>query len=578
VENAEVARLFREVADLLEIQVANPFRVRAYRTAARVVEECPERMEELACDGLKRLDALPGIGPDLAGKIEEIVRTGQLAMLSELQEETPRGAVELMRIPTVGPKRARVLVENLRIGSLDELREAAQAGRIRALPGFGEVTERKLLHELEIQAGAEARILRPGALQYGEALLAYLRARKGVKCAEIAGSYRRCRETVGDLDVLVSAGRDSDVMAAFVAYPEVAEIIASGPTRAAIRLRSGLQVDLRKVPDAGFGAALHYFTGSKAHNIAIRRMGQKLGLKINEYGVYRGKKRVGGKTEEEVFEAVGLPWIPPELREERGEIEAAAAGRLPALVQLEQIRGDLHVHTKATDGRNSLEEMAEAAEALGYEYLAITDHSPAVRIALGMKPAGFRRQWKEIDTLNARGGKLRLLKGAEVDILPDGTLDLPDEVLEELDVVVASIHSKLDLSEREQTRRVVKALGHRCVDVLGHPTGRLIGRRGPAALDLDQVLAAAADHGVMLEVNSQPDRLDLDDLAVRASAKRDLKLVISTDAHSTAELRFMRWGVDQARRGWAELQRIANTLSLEDLLPLLHGGRYRGNG
>jgi DNA polymerase (family 10) len=576
IENAEVARIFREVADLLEIQQANPFRVRAYRNAARIVEECPEPMDELARNGAKKLDALPGVGPDLAGKIQEIVRTGGLSMLGELEGSTPPGAAELMRIPSIGPKRARILAEKLQIQTLESLREAAAAGRIHELPGFGQTTEQKILHELETRAGIETRVLRPVAVQYAESLLKYLRAQKGVKRIEIAGSYRRCRETVGDLDILVSAGRGSGVVEAFVNYPEMEEILAHGPTRAAIRLRSGLQVDLRKVPEIGYGAALHYFTGSKAHNIAIRRMGQRRKLKINEYGVFRGEKRVGGRTEEEVFRAVGLPWIPPELRENRGEIEAAAVGRLPALVTQEEIQGDLHVHTKSSDGRNTLAEMVEAAEALGYVYLAITDHSPAVRIARGMKPAGFRRQWKEIDRLNARAGTLRILKGAEVDILPDGTLDLPDAILDELDVVVASVHSKLDLPQREQTRRIVRALKHRCVDVLGHPTGRLLGRRGPSAFALEDILKAAADHGVLLEVNAQPDRLDLDDVSVRAVTEHGLRLVISTDAHSTAELRFMRWGVEQARRGWAENGTVANTFSLEKLLPLLHGCRHGG--
>jgi DNA polymerase (family X) len=572
-ENAEVARLFREVADLLEIQDANPFRVRAYRTAARTVEELPEPIDALAQQGIERLDALPGIGEDLAGKIQEIVRSGTLTLLTELERTVPRGTPELMHVPGLGPKRARVLVEHLKIRSLDELQRAAEAGRIHTLPGFGAKTEQKILHELEARRTDERRIGRSVAAQYGESLLGYLRALPGVQQAEIAGSYRRCRDTVGDLDVLVSGGRGAEVIERFLAYPEVAEVLARGPTKASVRLRSGLQVDLRVLKEASFGAGLHYFTGSKAHNIAVRRRGQQRGLKINEYGVYRGGKRIAGRTEEEVFAAVELPWIPPELREDRGELEAAREHRLPQLVELTDIRGDLQLHTRDSDGRNTLEEMAEAAEARGYEYMAVTDHSAAVRIARGMDAAGFRRQMKRIERLNRRLQKLTVLKGAEVDIRANGSLDLPDALLEKLDLVLIAAHSKLELPAREQTRRLVKALQHPSVDVLGHPTGRLLGRRRGMSFDLDEVIRAAADHGVLLEVDAQPDRLDLDELGCCAAIEHGVRLVISTDAHAVAELRFMRWGVEQARRGWAEKDDIANTRPLGELLKLLHRGR-----
>lgn len=574
IENAEVARIFRELADLLEIQGANPFRVRAYRNAARTVEELPEPVDALVSDSPERLTALPGIGEDLAGKIVELVRTGGLRALEEAGRDLPKGLVDLKRVRGLGPKRARALYHSLRITNLEQLERAARAGRIRELRGFGPKTETRILQELEARAatGAEERVTRATAAQYGKALLRYLRAVPGVRRAEIAGSFRRCRETVADLDILVD-GEPSPLADRLISYPEVGEVLARGPTRSSVRLRSGLQVDLRVLPSESYGAGLHYLTGSKAHNIAVRRLGQQRGLKISEYGVVRGKRQIGGRTEEEVFGAVGLPWIPPELREDRGEIDAAREGRLPRLVELADLRGDLQMHTTDSDGRDDLPAMVEAAEALGYEYVAITDHSPAVRVAGGLDRAGFGRQMKQIDRVNAGLKTLTVLKGAEVDIRTDGSLDLDDETLQALDIVVVSVHSKFDLPEREQTERILTALTHPAVDVLGHPTGRVLGRRPAMRLDLERVLRAAVDHGVLLEINAQPERLDLDDLAGRAAIDQGATLVVSTDAHAVAELRFMRWGVDQARRGWATARHVANTLPLDRLLRLLHGRR-----
>lgn len=575
VANAEVARVFRELADLLEIQGANPFRVRAYRNAARTIEELPESIAVLARQGAARLAELPGIGADLAGKIVELVDTGSLGAFETARREVPPGLLELVRVRGLGPKRARALYDALGIESVGELEAAARAGRVRAVKGFGVRTEERILEEIAARraAGTDRRLLRAQAAQYGEVLLDFLREVPGVRQAEIAGSFRRARETVGDLDILVEAAAASPVVARFANHPDVAEVLEEGPTRVSVRLRSGLQVDLRVLGGESYGAGLHYFTGSKAHNIAIRRLGQQRGLKINEYGVFRGRRRVGGRTEAEVFEAVGLPWIPPVLREDRGEIDAAREGRLPRLVELSDIRGDLQVHTTATDGRDSLEAMAEAAEALGYEYLAITDHSPAVRVTGGLDRAGFRRQGRRIDRLNARLRRLTVLKGAEVDILADGSLDLDDATLEGLDLVVISVHAALDLPEAAQTERLLRALAHPAVDVLGHPTGRLLGRRAPMRFDRDRVLRAARDNGVLVEINAQPERLDLDDLGCRAAIEAGVRLVVSTDAHATAELGFMRWGVDQARRGWAEKRDIANTLPLPRLRQLLHGQR-----
>lgn len=573
IENAEVARILRHMADVLEIESANPFRIRAYRNAARLIEEFPQRIDALARSDPHRLTELPGIGKDLAGKICEICKTGALSALKQVENKAPRGAIELMQLPGLGPKRTRILCERLHVHSLGQLQRAAQGGRIHRLKGFGERMEQRILHELLLRTNEQPRMLRAVADQYAQSLVNYLRALPKVQRVEVAGSYRRCRETVGDLDILITCPPDVAVAKHFVAYPQVKEVLAMGSTKASIRLQCGLQVDLRVVPPQSYGAALYYFTGSKAHNIAIRRLGQQRALKINEYGVFKGKRRIAGAEEAEIFAAVGLPLIPPELREDRGEIEAARQGKMPHLIEQRDICGDLHAHTTDSDGRDALAEMAHAAEAIGYEYLAITDHGPALRMVQGLDAAGFRRQMARIDRLNDRLHKMTVLKGAEVDIHPDGSLDLDDALLEELDIVLVSIHSKFDLPGEAQTLRIIRALQHPAVDVLAHPTGRLIGKRRGMLIDVDQIYRAAADHGVILEINAQPERLDLDDVSARAAAARGLFLEISTDAHSAHELSFMRWGIDQARRGWIEKSHVANTRPLKELMKLLHRGR-----
>jgi DNA polymerase (family 10) len=573
VENAEVARIFREIADLLEIQDANTFRVRAYRNAARTVEELSEPVATIVCDDPKRLTELPGIGADLAGKISEIVRTGTLGALRELEHKCPRGAVEIMRVRGLGPKRARILCDKLHVASKSDLLRAAKAGRIHDLKGFGEKTEQLILHELTIPGDNEGRMLRSVAEQYGQSVLRHVRALPGVSQAEIAGSYRRGKETVGDLDVLVCCESGVSLVEHFLGFPEIGEVLAQGPTKVTVRLKCGLQVDVRVVPQRSYGAALYYFTGSKAHNITVRRVGQQRGLKINEYGVFRGACQVGGASEEEVFASVGLPWIPPELREDRGEIEAAREGKLPRLIEQRDIRGDLQCHTTDSDGRDSLEAMAEAAEALGYEYLAITDHTPALRMVQGLDAAGFRRQARRIDRLNVRHRKLTILKGAEVDILPDGSLDLPLGELERFDIVLVAMHSKLDLPGPKQTQRLLRALRQPGVDLLAHPTGRLIGRRRAATFDFDEVCRVAREQGVMVEIDAQPDRLDFDDVSIRAAVSKGLRVAINTDAHSASEFGLIRWGISQARRGWIEAEHVANTYPLRKLIRVLHQGR-----
>jgi DNA polymerase (family 10) len=570
VPNAEIARLLREVAELLGLAHANAFRVRAYSNAARVIEELPEPAATRSTD---RLRILPGIGDDLAAKIAEIGATGSLKMLRELRREVPHAAVEFLNVPGIGPKRARALVDTLGLRSMAGLARAARAGRLRELPGFGAALEAKIIGELAVRSGEERRILRASAAQYGEALLEYMREQLGVRRADIAGSFRRGRETVGDLDILVEASDGADVSARFVGYPEVRTVLAQGPTRASVRLSSGLQVDLRVIAAESYGAGLYYFTGSKAHNIAVRKLGQRRGLKINEYGVFKGERRVGGHREQDVFDAVGLPWIPPELREDRGEIEAAARGKLPTLVEQKDIRGDLHVHSTDSDGRDSIDAMAEAAQGLGYEYVAITDHTPMLRVVNGLDRTRFLRQRKRIEKLNGRLRKFTVLAGAEVDIRADGSLDLDDDTLASLDVVLVSLHSHFDLPRAKQTERVLRAIRHPAVDIFAHPSGRLIGQRRGADFDFARVAREAADSGVMLEVNAQPTRLDLDDLSCRAAIEHGAAIAINTDAHSVGELRQVRWGVDQARRGWVACKDVANTRSLASLVKLLHRGR-----
>lgn len=563
IENIDIARLFDEIADLLEIQGENPFRVRAYRTAARTIQGLAVPAASLAAEG--KLDELPGIGKDLAGKIVTILETGTLPLLDELTARTPEGLVEMLRIPGLGPKRARLIYDKLGITSIDALEDAAQRGTLGQLRGIKETTVRKILQGIANLRSRAGRWRLDEADAYIRPLVALLEASPAVAQIEVAGSYRRRKETVGDIDILVASSQPRAVMNRFIGYSRVKQVQAKGTTRSAVTLDCGLQVDLRVVPAASFGSALHYFTGSKPHNIAIRALGLKHGLKINEYGVFKARRRIGGHNEADVFRSVGLPWIPPELREAAGEIEAAQAGTLPALIELSDIRGDLQIHTTYTDGANDLPEMVEAARQRGYEYIAITDHTRSVRVAGGLTRRDFRRQFKEIERLQARLSGITILKGAEVDILEDGTLDLDEATLAELDIIVAAVHSKFNLSRSAMTKRIVRALRHRHVQILGHPTGRLLGRREPYPLDFEEVIKAAADHGVALEINAQPERLDLNDVQARAAHEAGVPLVISTDAHRVDELGCMRYGVDQARRAWCEAKHVLNTLPLDRL-------------
>ncbi len=568
VHNADITAAFTEIADLLEIQGANPFRIRAYRNAARILGDLPQEARLLVEKG-DNLTRLPGIGADLAGKIGEIVTTGHCSLLERLRRELPPAVTELLKIPGLGPKRVKALYHDLDVQTVEQLHRAAQDGRIRALHGFGEKTEQNILQAVQAHASQSRRFKLATAAQYAETLRAFLQAVPGVLQVTVAGSFRRMRETVGDLDILVTAAPGSAVMQRFTAYDEVAEVYSAGETRASILLKCGLQVDLRVVAQESYGAALHYFTGSKAHNIAIRRAAQQLGLKVNEYGVFRGARRIAGDSEESVYRAIGLPYIPPELREDRGEIETARAGRLPKLVELSDLRGDLHAHTKASDGHDSLRDMALAARALGLEYLAITEHSRRLTVAHGLDPLQLARQCDEIDRLNTQLDGITLLKGIEVDILEDGSLDLPDGVLARLDLVVGAVHSRFDLPRARQTERILRAMDHPHFTLLAHPGGRLIEKREPYDVDMLRIIRHARQRGCFLELNAHPERLDLLDSHCQSAREEGVLVSIDSDAHSTFDFANLKYGVGQARRGWLEKADVLNTRSLAALRKLL---------
>jgi DNA polymerase (family 10) len=568
IHNRDVAKILDKVADILDIEGANPFRVRAYRNASRIVSDLPQSVSDMV-DADADLSEIAGIGKDLAQKIQEIVETGSLSLLRELEGQTSAELNTLMKVAGLGPKRVRALHRELGIGNLEELKKAAQRGEIKGLRGFGKKTEESILEELRhVEAGQE-RIKLVAAEEMGQSLLDYLREGKGIKDLIIAGSYRRRKETVGDLDILVTCKKGSQVMDRFVSYENVSKVVSKGETRSTVVLRSGLQVDLRVVPQASYGAALHYFTGSKAHNIAVRKLGMERKLKINEYGVFKGKERIAGKTEHEVYKQVDLPYIEPELRENWGEIEAAQEGRLPELITVEEIRGDLHAHTKETDGRNSLEEMAQAASERGYDYLAITEHSKRVTMAHGLDKKRLAERIEKIGRLNETLGDTLVLKGIEVDILKDGSLDLPNEILKELDLTICSVHYDRNLPRDKQTERIIHAMDNPYFNILAHPTGRLIGEREPYEVDLERIMEAARERGCFLELNAHPERLDLSDRYCKMAKEMGIRVAISTDAHSVTHLDLIRFGVDQARRGWLEPDDVLNTRSWKQLKRLL---------
>jgi DNA polymerase (family 10) len=573
-QNIDIARQLEEVANLLEISDGNPFKVRAYRNAARTVRDHPEPLAELVRAGGFDLTDLPSVGKGIASEIEALVATGDMPQRQELIKKLPAGLLDLLRIPGLGPKRVKLLHQKLKVKTAADLAKAIEAGKVAKLAGFGPKMVEKIRSGLGQAERAERRMILHEAEHHARAIVEYLRAGGGgeIQQIEVAGSFRRRRETIGDLDILVTSTAPDQAMARFIKYPDVKRVVSQGPTRATVRLSGGLQVDLRAVEPDAYGSALQYFTGSQAHSIELRKVAQAKKFKLNEYGVYQGTRRIAGRTEEEVYAALDLDWIPPELREARGEIELARTHHLPKLVTLEDIRGDLQMHSDASDGQAPIGPMVEAARALGYAYIAITDHSKRVSMS-GLDAVKLRAQWKAIDKLNANSA-VRVLKSVEMDILENGQLDLEDDLLAEADYVVATIHYGLKQSERQITDRLLGAIANPHVDAIGHPTGRVVNGREPYALAFDVVARAAAAAGCLLEINGS-ERLDLPDTLAAAAKAYGVRFVLSTDAHDPRQLGNMRFAVAVARRAGLEGADVVNTKPLGDFLKSLRRAQRR---
>lgn len=571
-ENHEIAAVFEEISNLMRLLQDDPkwnWKSIAYDRAKRSIEGYPERLEDIARDPERKLTDIPGIGEDLAKKIVELVETGKCDYHQQQLKKVPRSLLDLLQLQTVGPQKVRLFSKELGVKSVDDLEAAAKAGRLQDLPGMSVKSEQNVLKAIQAFRRASGRFRLDTAFETAEELTAYVRKFKGVSQITPAGSVRRGRETVGDLDLLV-IGRDHPGIADhFVKFPGVARIVAKGEDKVTVKLKNEMQVDVRMLDPASYGAALAYFTGSKEHNVALRDRAKRRGWKLNEYGLFQGDKAIAGRTEEEIYEKLGLEWIPPELRENMGEIEAAEQGHLPKLVELKDIRGDLQMHTTASDGHSSAEEMAEAAKKLGYQYILITDHSKAVTIANGLDEKRAVENIRRIEAARKKVKDIEIWAGAEVDILADGRLDYPDRLLKQFDIVLVSVHSRMTQPGEEMTERLLKALRNPYVRILGHPTGRQILRREPFNFDIERVFAEAQKLGVILELNGNPERLDLCDRHVKLARDRGMKIIISTDAHRPEHFQFMRYGVMTARRGWMEKKNILNTYPPERLLASL---------
>ena len=563
-KNQEIADVFYQIADLLEIKGEQPFRVRAYRRAAQRIETLEVDVEDLYRKG--RLRDVPGIGESIARKIEELIETGRLEYLENLKKEVPEELIRLMEIPGVGPKKALVLYKRLGITTVDQLREACKKGRLRHLEGFGELTERNILRGIEMLERSKGRYLINVAYEDGYRIVEYLKKNKDVIEISIAGSLRRMKETIGDIDILVSSLNPDSIMNDFVRYPDVKDILVKGSKKTSVILRDGIQVDVRVVKPESFGAALQYFTGSKDHNIRIRNIAVKMGLKINEYGVFRKDtgEYIAGRTEEEVYRAIGLQYIEPELRENRGEIELAKEGRLPKIVRYEDVRGDFHIHSTWSDGTASIEEIAKRAQEMGYEFVGIADHSASLKVAHGLSEEDLLKKIQEIRRLQERFD-VRILAGTECDIKPDGTLDYSNKVLKELDFAYAAIHSKFKMDRKEMTERIIKAMENEYINILAHPTARMIGKREPLDIDLERIFEVAKETNTFMEINAFPDRLDLNDVHARMAKEMGVKMAIGSDSHAQDHMRFLRFGTAVARRGWLEKKDILNTYDLREI-------------
>ena len=571
-ENHEIAAVFEEIASLMKIIQDDPkwnFKAVAYDRAKRSIESFPERLEDVARDPNRKLTDIPGIGADLAKKIAELVETGKSAYHEEQLAKVPRGLLDLLQLQTVGPQKVRLFHQQANVNSVDDLEAAAKEGRLRSLPGMSAKSEENILKAIETYRRAAGRFHLDTAVETADILTAWLRDLKAVEEVTPAGSLRRGRETVGDLDLLVTGTDASKIADHFVKFPGIASILAKGEDKVSVKLKNDMQVDVRLLDRSSYGAALQYFTGSKEHNVALRSRAKRNGWTLNEYGLYQGEKLLASRTEEEIYAKLGLAWIPPELRENQGEIEAAEKGELPKLVELADIRGDLQMHTTASDGHSSIEEMATAAKALGYEYILITDHSKAVTVANGLSEERAVAHIQRIHAARKKVAGIEIWAGTEVDIMGDGTLDYSDELLKQFDIVLASVHSRMNMPADEMTTRLLRALENPYVRILGHPTGRIILRRDPFLFDIEKVFAAAKTFGVILEVNAAPERLDLSDRHVKLARDRGLKIVISTDAHDPQHFKLMLYGVTTARRGWMEKSGVLNTLPAKKLLASL---------
>jgi len=566
--NIDIAIVFEQIADLLDVQGANFFRIRAYRIAARQLRSMAEDIAQCVKNG-QDLSKLPAIGHNLAAKIIEIIESGNCSTLTTLKKNSPQGLIDLLHIPGLGPKRVHTLYHELGIHTPEQVLRAAKDGRITSLPGLGEKTQANIIRAVASQMKKKPRVQLSVAWQYAEPLASYLRLIEGVEQVVIVGSYRRCKETVGDIDILVVSPKGNKVIEAFTHYEQVRDVLSKGTTRSSVILYSGLQVDMRVVPNASYGAALYYFTGSKAHNIALRSLAKRRGLKINEYGVYRDNKLIAGPTEESILTVMELPWIPPELRENSGEIEAAQQHTLPNLVTCGDLKGDLHAHTTATDGHNSLLEMAMAARDSGLDYLAITEHSKRLTVVHGLDEKRLAAQIEEIDKLNAQLKGITLLKGIEVDILESGELDLPDNILGKLDLVIGAVHSNFHLSRVKQTERILRAMDSQYFTLLAHPTGRLLENREAYDVDMSRIIRHAKQRGCYLELNAQPMRLDLSALHCQMAKTEGVLVSINSDAHRVTDFGNLQFGVGQARRGWLQKDDVLNTRSLAEFRSLI---------
>ena len=563
-ENLKAAQIFKDIANILQIKGDNPFKIRAYQRAAQNIESLTEGLEAFIKDD--RLTDIPGIGKDISNKIKEFQETGKIKMFEDLKKSMPEGLLDLLNIPSVGPKTAKLLYEKIKIKSIPDLERAIKKGKLEGIFGIKEKTVENILKGIELLKKGRERMPLSTAMRVADEFAVSLKKLPEVKNISTAGSLRRQKETVRDIDILVISRQPEKIMNAFTSLPAVKEVLAKGETKSSVRTEDDIQVDCRVVEEKSFGAALIYFTGSKNFNIKIRQLAIKNGLKVNEYGVFKGERFVCGKTEEEVFKIIGMPYIEPELREDNGEIESALKSKLPKLIELKDIKGDLHAHSQWSDGSNTIAEMAEGAKKLGYSYIGITDHSQSLKIAGGLKPKDLKKKKLEIDAINKKINNFRILYGTEVDIDSDGKIDYKDEILKEFDLVVAAIHAGFKQPKEQLTKRIAKACQNKYVHIIAHPTGRLWGTRDAYDLNFDEVLKVAKETNTHLEINAFPLRSDLNDLNCRRAKEMGVRLAIGTDAHEIEQLRAMKFGIAVARRGWLSAEDVINTLEVEELL------------